>query len=800
MNKILDLSIAYFQAPEHYFWQWAENGEVIEWKNHTTICYRQELINILEGLSEYGAPPLGVILLILSACQEKWQKNNAAFLFVLEGIIAILDDRDFDTNNNLLKYYLNQAMNLLEMITKLPAYLKTGESKVSLIFSLFSDNHNSLSSGQLKTIKDSLGSGILDSFLLKKSEEISRKQFETDLGQIQKVLGKFSNERELELYLKTGLTNLPKKADIDIPENQTTDLLEELSKNQNTAGISNLAKRLVAVIDIPMFSKGSSDQSIGGFSDITNRGSFDRLLPSELAQDDLLLTARLINNESLYFRREEPPSNSLRSKTVLIDSTIKMWGIPKVFAISAALACIQNNDKNITVNSYGLGSDDYQQFDLSNKEGITDLLQYQDVGLDCTEALQSFMQNNSKELTDYILITDSELISTPKFQHIFSELKKSLNFLITVNRNGELHFHQFLNGNAKLLNSSRLDLEELLFSNPKATTTSNFIPAFMIDLITPLYLPTNSNVLDKNFFDLKSFGCLTVTDQQNVLYWAYTNKGPVELIEYIDSGQYYFGFNNRNIVYIMVISPKVVKFYKIGLNKYNLKITDFTDKIDDIIDVAYNDNYFYIKTVLEIITINCNDSTIFERKKYTTNDLENQKFDQLSKEFKNSRIVNYNISRDYIHYGYNVLKKARNVFINEEGHISLDNYSLVLKNQVITLVKTPDNEKMYLEDQAQLINLSSNPKIKFYNTVWEDGSQAIIDSRSLLHLKSSDNILPEVTILLNVANGSKDVIACWASNGVVCGNQYFYPDDEYRIIPEIDFYNLYIQSFIDKLI
>ena len=62
---------SYFKFSQQYFWQWAEDGEVVEWRNGDTICYREDLANILAATAESGLPPIGTILLLLVACQDK---------------------------------------------------------------------------------------------------------------------------------------------------------------------------------------------------------------------------------------------------------------------------------------------------------------------------------------------------------------------------------------------------------------------------------------------------------------------------------------------------------------------------------------------------------------------------------------------------------------------------------------------------------------------------------------------------------------------------------------------------------
>ena len=63
------------------------------------------------------------------------------------------------------------------------------------------------------------------------------------------------------------------------------------------------------------------------------------------------------------------------------------------------------------------------------------------------------------------------------------------------------------------------------------------------------------------------------------------------------------------------------------------------------------------------------------------------------------------------------------------------------------------------------------PDVRYVMRVarWADGSRAWIDSRGLLHLKSSDRALPELTIVL-VHSGE---VAAWASDGRIWGRTFY---------------------------
>ncbi len=55
--------------------------------------------------------------------------------------------------------------------------------------------------------------------------------------------------------------------------------------------------------------------------------------------------------------------------------------------------------------------------------------------------------------------------------------------------------------------------------------------------------------------------------------------------------------------------------------------------------------------------------------------------------------------------------------------------------------------------------------------LWPDGSTAILDSRGLLHFKSSDNMLPEFSLVLH-----DEHVAGWSSDGRMWGLPYFIGD------------------------
>lgn len=349
MDKITQLAIDYFQAPKGTFWQWSDEGKVIEWKDEKngnyTICYRSELMEILKEVSGDGIPTLNTVLLLFLTTHNHFSNKFK----VQEKITEIIDfiDGSWDLSAvecselNELAERVNEGCNI---VSNLDESFRVGKNKIHLFKELFGNIKVKIPQSEAEEIIQIFDSGILDGSIFKVKGVIGERKLKLVLRSVNQAIAPFKNTAELALKLKTGLREIPEILEIEVPnEDETGDLLEQLSDDNRTKGIANLTTRLIAGLNIPMHTAGVSNQAFGGISDITNRGEFDKLLLSELANDNETLTARLVNNEALYYQHEAPPANENLERNIYLDTTLKMWGLPKVFALSAALACNINN-------------------------------------------------------------------------------------------------------------------------------------------------------------------------------------------------------------------------------------------------------------------------------------------------------------------------------------------------------------------------------------------------------------------------------------------------------------------------
>ena len=802
MSSLLLTSITqYFRPPEKYFWQWAEKGTVIEWRAHDgTICYREELAGILKDLADgNGWPPLGTILLVLVACKGDRHLINrcSGTLFAIYGRVSAHERAE--ERRMLLKKNATLTVDLLKVIQELPAELRTGDKRSLLLQTLFAKIEK-IAPGMSLAMLSKFNSGELDNFIFKDGFPSDEETFFEDMACLADVSIAFPTAAALELKLRTGLDELPLPVpDIQLPEEEPTDLLDQLSKDKKTAGLASLTRRLIAALNIPMHAHGQSDQSFGGVSDISNRGNFDRLLLSELAHDDLSLMARLANNEALYLRREELPDDLDRERVILIDTTLKMWGMPRVFAIATALACTRNNKLNAAIHAWALGGKNVSAIDMASKAGVINVLSQLDPALHCGDALATVMKDaRAGEGDEYFLITEDAAIHTEAFHKTIAGLKNPLSFLLTVNREGELQFYQFIKGRRKLLSAAKFDLLEILQAKEAPVQRKQHphdMPAIFSEERFPLYYPTSKVSFSDTRMAQVGKGVVGVTTDQRVLYWPERSTGAVELMEYIEQGWYCFGYTTDQFIYILCYSSGINRsatVHQINVQERAVQSITIDGPWEQILDAGFSEWFFHVKAKDAHYNIDARSGKVFSTG------------EQLA--YRAHRPgPNIHSIKKHVNNGYTVINTVRYMHVNQDSELTLGSRYLTIVDRYIKLINAAgfqhDHAKktplMRPDSYGQVSMSHKNKQVKFFRFTWKNGSRALFDSRGLLHLRSADKSIPEVTVVL-VMNKP---LAAWASDGRFCGAEYFIGRQELNSnhVTSQDFYNKYIQSFIEAL-
>ncbi|MBX2877471.1 MAG: hypothetical protein KTR30_35455 [Saprospiraceae bacterium] len=801
MESSLTQIHSYFRASRHYFWCWAEEGDIVEWQNGDTLCYRDDLSNLLSVVTEEGLPPLGTVLLLLGACQER--SLRIAEKSVEDCINKMAMEEQMRAT---LMGFKTQAFEFLEIIQSLPPASRKGNNRIHLLNTLITKTPNKIPAPKAQEIANTLKSGRWDSLFIRNNLKVHIKTITTDLENICYLYSWIPGKEELQNLLETGLKKAPLPSSIE-EEEVPVDLLSALAEDPKTLGLARLAKRLLAAIHIPMRSTGASDLPLGGVADITNRGDFDRLLISELAQDQDVLSARLINNEALYLRREEPPNQAIRERVVLVDQTIRMWGIPRVFSISAALAFGQKKKDIAQQSTYGLAGSVATKMDLSTPRGVLSALKHLHPHLHCGEALEDIQQSLGEQgiEQEIILVTEEEAFMQAPFQVHFNRVKHRIDFVLLLNRTGEFRFYQYHKSNRKLLSQSHIDLNKLLFTrsakpivNPKRA--ENLPYALRLEVF-PLYFPA----LQFNYRREYAFmipnkkGVLCITPDHRVLLWGGMNWhlgcAAKELLTHIEYGDYHFGYEEPGTVFILVRQANTLQLYTIKLENDTIgQHAIVMDTVNSFFSIVYQNGYFKLFNYNEDYQIDTATGALEKL------DLPYQKKGVFQGLIRQEQLRPHSASliKSIVNSGYSILSKIKRVYVNETGHLCLNDWQITVGPSQLRLEKVEPGLARYKEprigQRKRLIQ--ENPNILFAVKKWEDGSQAFIDSRGFLHLKSSDPSIPEISIVcaINIS------LPCWTSTGHCQGARAFIPQaEQHSLLPAPQFYKETLKKFIEKL-
>ncbi|MDJ0364647.1 hypothetical protein QMK33_05740 [Hymenobacter sp. H14-R3] len=799
---------SYFRPLQGYFWRWAESNEVVEWVNGTTITYREELAALLTGLAPTGLPRLGPALLLLAACSSTWQSSRAE-TGLLQGLLRSLPPGGPPDEE--LTFHLSVARSFWDIIRELPTELRQGVAKEHLLRLVLGDTlPRSIAVVQVKELANDLAN-FFQSELIQPRAQLTRWQFREDLLFFDQAARKFRTVHSLELRLRTGLDQLPEPLEEAPapppapPTGPALDLLAELAQNQQTAGLARLVPHLRAALHLPHPAPQASEQPLGGVADLSNRGPLHRLLLSELAQDDLSLLARLAHGEALYLRREAPPLPQPPTRVLLLDITLPMWGLPRVAGLAAALALAQPAGPEPPA-AFAVWSHHLQRLDLRSRAGVVATLGLLDPALHCGEALRA-MRAILPARAEALLITEAQAARQPEFRAALAAAPAALRFLLTIARSGELVLYEVKAGHRTVLSTSQVDLELLL--NPPGRKTvkspkSVQRPAFLRQPKAPLLFPAMRAGLQlATLCQHEGLGTAAVTNDRRLLYWPASGRGAQELLPAVEEGVIHLSIDDSfdpdadtpaGRLHLLLEqrpanqAPRLL-FYAISLPGLKTCYTDLSGHpalAAGWAGLRYaGDGCLALETPAAPQAFECF----------------NQSFDQLDEPHR--EVARPGVPADFLQTSYEVLSTLPHIGLSSTGKLMLGNYLLVAEASGILKLQPlgPNTQLRNKRTQPQLVEsqqLISNKSVDFQRFVWPNGSEAFVDSRGLLHLRSATKKLPEVTLVL-VADWPT---AAWAADGKRCGFSYFTGiepqlDEQALLVP--DFYAAYIQPFINQI-
>jgi hypothetical protein len=519
-------SYAYCSSPENGTWHWSDQHSTACWRFGTVIGFRPELEQILRRRLPDGLPPLPAVLVVLAACRDSWQElkghePNYASLFVMLGL------EDPDRRARLIEG--------LNCVAALPYSVRgTIEAKAALVEFLFEEGSIRTSPEQAQEICRLLGQDTP----LPPTEPLDPLDLPTAANELIDALQRL-DAQTLQLRQTTGLDELVRPAELTSqPSASTRKLIAQLQDDHELGGVARVARSLLAAVNLPRPLTVAQDLPEGGFSDLTNRGSLDRLLVSELAQDDLTLAVRVAMNEALYMRRESPPSGPAPRRGILVDAGIRLWGVPRVFATAVAMALCAATEPHVLVAAYRAKGADIQRVNLGTREGLVAHLATLTTDTHPGRALGKFLKEVRQDLggkdTQHVLVTTPDVLADREFQYQLAEVESAALLITTVARDGTFQLLEQLPHSRKLLGEAKLDLNELLVEGRGHRTSilksdaSDDLPRSVLTIPFPLRIPV-TRFHFSNSWEVPQLGVLEVTRDRDLLLWDESTRAPQQI-------------------------------------------------------------------------------------------------------------------------------------------------------------------------------------------------------------------------------------------------------------------------------
>lgn len=490
----------YFKETTGYFWHWEEHEEVVAIPGGSTIAYRGMISEVLNSFQDVPLPPFGAVLLMLVATNPSAKADLNQIRRAMESLLK--DERKLDS-------HLEGALAFLDSVNRLPAVFHKGPERITMIRSLLENAHNSIKARSGAEVISSFNDRSISNTENPKSGNFIF-QFIMDFRPLSILHKRFPDQGKIleKLHQIPKFEELLLESEENSPGEGNQDLIAELIANSKTFQVGALVRRIWTGLSIPYHLALSGDQAIGGVSGVSNSGELDKLLISEYAHDDLIFLSRLANRESLFIRREAPPSKDKNKRIVLIDVSIKNWGIPKVIAHGLLVAIAQHPKNEYQCLAFGVG-DQVIPMGYGTVDEVEKSLQILQPVLHPAEGLEEFLKNTSiHKGAEVFFISSEESILFPEMQRVLNDYHKLFNYWINVDRSGTIKLYKNRYKSKHLVQEIVLPLEELWVRtepNIKEDLTAHNYP--ILFPMRPIALCT---------FDLENKVSITITRDKKV--------------------------------------------------------------------------------------------------------------------------------------------------------------------------------------------------------------------------------------------------------------------------------------------
>lgn len=591
-------AIDYLQPQDVAFWRWNFEESTIEWLDGKTICFTSEIEQIVSVFGESGLPYFDLVLLVVATLRDNWNpyrtdsKQDAVLLKYLEYFLK--DEQDQ------LKCIAG-----LDRINRLTSSLRHSlDSKKQLVFHFLKNAVRCCNKRVLQDVRCKLSNKY--EWDTESHPTNLRHERQSEIADGLKHLIQVTlavDEDRIRLLLETGAEQLVEPADDDIvvcPRTEALELIDDLLGDMEFLGIGRLARDLLGVLYRTPKALHNNDSAVGGTSDIANRGSIDRLLLSELANDSDALAIRIAMNEAMYLRREPPPKSPQTGRCILIDSGLRTWGIARLFSTSVALALVASAERLSPVRVWRARCEELIPTFLIDRSGLRNHMAALEVDLHLGEALPAFYQNSLQVDPDaeMYLVTTRDSWNDLVFQKALRLAKFNSLTAVVIDKQGGLELIAVsLAGSVSLKNASvTLDKIGGSIERPNSTAKSNqeFDASLLPKIFSTDPFPIALGARARSLIALDKNVVIGETSDGRLMLWSDLKLGGLQVSEGLKKKRLIWGAIDTDSAMIAIVLKDVVtkKFHLLNVEPVSGRVhSQF-----QLLDLAGPDYEFYVES------------------------------------------------------------------------------------------------------------------------------------------------------------------------------------------------------------
>jgi hypothetical protein len=815
----------YFQPYEHYFWQWEDDAEVVAIPNSSTIAYREFLIEIMSKLADQGLPPFGSLLLAVIAVNKRFSDLTVIYDIILERTDQLLKDRESVTNANtdLLRKrrlkIINESMSFLKKLS-IAAQMISKEKqdarpqKIMLLQTIFQDSHHLVAKEYAKEILSFYSGNVNFQKYLPPSLHFNINVFNRDFSTISLLHEKFP---DVDAILKkmADVPDLaqeaPKLDDKPFQVPTKKDFVEELIEEEETFEVGALIRHIWAGLTIPLHNTMPSQQPLGGVSDLTNKGDFDKLLISEFANEDLVFLLRLANNEALYLHREIPPMPNQLQRIMLMDASLKNWGTPKTIAFALLLAIARHPKTDISCLAYLVGKK-YTPILFDTREQVIESQSWLSDALVATEGLRLFFKENKNHQNQEIIwIGAQESMETPAFQQTMEEFKNQFSYWLLTDAGGNIEVYKRQHQSKKHIQHILLPLEKLWHKEKKKTPPKEQNEPPLINEF-PILFPVPHEVKRMLINNLEEK--FVITNEYKLMFVSDMKKGLEMKYQSASASEYAIGKTNEGDDMLLMYQKNKCVFRIVNLTKNETALNAFSDweskKFGNSF-IFHSGSFFYCTNQESYIINSTNNQVNVKPFKSDASEYERVSYEEYSKKLvlmqKQQEVRLQELKKNFLPPPSSaILKNIDKIFVNDTFNLVFNTHTLIKnKNGVIKLGKTNLLTKRY-----EAVPNATKSEFTFPN-----GSSVILNRSGMIVLKSIvithkeidvnhiDGQMQEIYVFIPSVLDSSLGVGATGAGEEFAGNEFYYlapPKGKLNIIKTDLFWQKYITTFIDEII